>query len=543
MRRNTLLVRATLLAALALTLVLPSTAVRADDDSKQSARVTYVTGSTVYLDAGLAEGLRAGMELVLMRGGATVALVEVKDVSTHRASCTIVERGLEPLAGDEVRFEAAETDPADAAAGAAVAGGAVVAGGEPPPPTAGRNRRGGRIHGRVGLRYLRVNDGLSDDSGYAQPALDLRLDGANLAGTAWGFSVDARARRTYRDRADGERDDENRSRLYRLAAMRRGIHDRWDLTVGRQFSPSFAAVSIFDGVSADYRGQRWAVGAFSGTQPDAADFSFSDRIREHGIYFRYHGRPADGRSWQFTTGLVGSYDESEVNREFFYLQGRYNDRKLAVYFAQEVDFNRDWKSDEGESSVEPTSTFVSLRYQVSGAFELHTGYDNRRNVRLYRDRVTPITEFDDSFRRGVWAGASVRVFEHFRFGLDARTNGGGDAGDAETYSFLFGAHRLGRTNVNLNLRASRYTNELVEGWLGALNAGLELGRRVYLQAYGGVRDEENLALLPADNTLSWFGLDLELALARPWYLLLSAERTDGDFEEVDQYYANVSYRF
>ena len=73
--------------------------------------------------------------------------------------------------------------------------------------------------------------------------------------------------------------------------------------------------------------------------------------------------------------------------------------------------------------------------------------------------------------------------------------------------------------------------------------GLGLGQRVYLQLHGGLRDEENLALLPPKNTLSWFGLDVDVTLGRHWYLLFSVERPDGDLEEIDQYYSTLSYRF
>ena len=46
-----------------------------------------------------------------------------------------------------------------------------------------------------------------------------------------------------------------------------------------------------------------------------------------------------------------------------------------------------------------------------------------------------------------------------------------------------------------------------------------------------------------DDQMVWYGLDLDVFLGRRWFLLLSAERTDGDFEEVDQYYTRLSYRF
>jgi hypothetical protein len=514
----------------------------AQEEELRTARVTYFTGSTIYIDAGREEGLTPGLRLVVKRGSTVVAVVEVKDVSAHRASCSIVERTQDPEVGDELQFRAQAPAPPGPATTAAAA---IDTAGQPSrTPKKRAGPRGSGVRGRVGLRYLVVNDRLSDTGGFSQPALDLRLDGMNLGGTAWGFAVDARARRTYRDLSDGTSDDESRTRLYSLAVMRRGIRDRWGFTAGRQFSPALAAVSIFDGLSADYRGQRWSLGGFSGTQPDPVDFEYSDEIREHGLYFQYHGRPARGRSWQVTTGLIGSYQESEVNREFLYLQGRYNGPRLAAYLAQEVDYNRDWKEEEaGEDTVEPTSTFASLRYRVGTAVELHGGYDNRRNVRLYRDRVTPVTEFDDEFRQGVWAGASFYILDRYRFGLDARTNGGGTAGNSDSYSLIFGASRLTQANVNVHTRAASYTNDQVEGWLLSLDAGVNLGQRIYLQLFGGVRDEDNLAFVPPENTLHWYGLDVDFNLGRHWYLLISAERTDGDLEEIDQYYSTASYRF
>ncbi len=147
------------------------------------------------------------------------------------------------------------------------------------------------------------------DCARCQPAPDLRLDGNNLGGTAWGFSVDARARRTYRKLSGGGNDKESRSRLYRLAATRRGIQDRWDLTIGRQFSPELAGVSIFDGVSAGYRGRRWTAGLISGTQPDPEHYDYSSEVREHGLYFQYHSCSRTSRPTSPASSSQGSWGE------------------------------------------------------------------------------------------------------------------------------------------------------------------------------------------------------------------------------------------
>lgn len=521
--------RTVILAAMLLTTCLAASAEEASRSA--TAQVTYVTGSSIYIDAGKDDGLAAGDRLEVIRGESVIAVVEVRELSNRRAVCTVVEKGADLAIGDTVRY-APRAAPA-----------------EPPPMERPARRstksslRDAGLRGRIGVRFLWVHDRSGQSADYSQPALDLRLDGSSIAGTPWGLAVDVRARRTYRNLSDGTSDDDGRTRLYRLAVSRRGTDDPWIFTLGRQYSPALAAISIFDGLSAEYASKGWAAGLFSGTQPDVEDFGYSSDIREHGVYFRLHGRPAPRRGWQVSTGLIGSYDQSEVNREFVYLQGRYNGPKFSVYAAEEVDFNRDWKKAEGADSVSVTSSFVTLSYRAGQSFSIRGGFDNRRNVRLNRDRITPVTEFDDTFRQGVWAGAAWSFLRSYRVGLDVRTHGGGNAGDSDTYTLTFGATRLGDGPLSLHSRSSRYTNDRLEGWLHAVDLGVELGRRTHLRLGGGVRDEDDLAALIFGNRLTWYGFDVDLALGRHWYLIFSAERTDGDLEEVDQLYSTLTYRF
>ncbi len=495
------------------------------------AEVTFVTSKTVYVSAGREEGLKAGDRLTIMRDGAVIATAEVSDLSTHKSACKLVEGTLDPQVGDSVRIYAdpkPEVSPERKEERKRIK------------PRA-KGRQG--IHGRVGLRYLAVADRIDGSSDYSQPALDFRLDGREIAGSAWGFAVDVRTRRTYRDLSDGSSSTDDRTRVYRMAVQRQGTEDPWTFTLGRQYSPALAAISIFDGASAQYGRRRWSAGMFTGSQPDASDYGYSGDIREHGAYVQVYGSPESRKRWQLTTGLIGSYEDSEINREFVYLQGRYNSRKLYAYLAQEVDYNRAWKSDAGEDRLSATSTFATVRYQVNSAFALNAGYDNRRNVRLYRDRVTPVTEFDDTYRRGLWLGTSMLLRNRYRLGLDARTSSRDDADEADTYTGTFAVRRITRHNFDVRTRSSRYTNERVEGWLHSIDAGVDVGSHVHLSVGGGTRREDNLQTIPLQSSVNWYGIDADLTLGRSWYLLFSAERTDGDFEEIDQFYASLTYRF
>jgi hypothetical protein len=505
-------------------LILALSCVPALAEAEDDRRVTYVTGASVYVDAGREQGLAPGDRLEVRRDGEPIAILSVSEVSGSRADCSILESSATPAIGDSVRILTASA-------------------GEESKP--GKNRRPELgIRGRIGVQYLAVRDGTDDYGDYSQPAFDLRLDASQMGGSPWGLFVDARARRTYRDLSDGGSDDDSRTRIYRLALSHESANGPWSFVAGRQYSPSLANVSIFDGLSGAYNRERWSAGIFSGSQPDAEDFGYNGDIREHGLYVEFRSPAASPRSWSLTTGLVGSYEDSEVNREFAYLQGRFRGERLMAYVVQEIDINRDWKSDEaGESSLEATSSLVSLRFKASESISLFGGFDNRRNVRLLRDRETPITEFDDSFRHGIWAGASFRLAERLSLALDARSRGGDDAGDSHAYTARLGVSRLSRRNVGIHLRSTRYDNPQMEGWLYAVDVGLDLGTRLYFLAEAGLRDEESEISPLFDDSLSWLSVELDIDLARRWYLLVALEQTSGDLEDYGQLFTRLSYRF
>jgi hypothetical protein len=330
--------------------------------------------------------------------------------------------------------------------------------------------------------------------------------------------------------------------VYRAGVSRRGADDRWLITVGRQPSTAVAAVGVFDGVSAELGGARIGVGLFTGTQPDPTDYSHSTDLAEHGVYVTVRGRPAGSRQWNVSSGLVGSYGRSAVDREFVHFQGRYGGPRLDASATQEIDYNRGWKSDAGEDAVSMTATFFSLSYRITDRLSARSGYDGRRNVRLYRDFESPEIEFDDSYRRGVWGGLSARIAQRFTVGVDGRSSDGGGAGEATAVTLSLGAHRVAR-RLGFRARSTSYENELATGWLHSGTIDFHAGRLVQLQLGGGTRREQHVANALPDETLAWVNLEMDVAVGRRWYWILSSDLLRGEMEDVDQYYGRLTYRF
>lgn len=492
-----------------------------------TAHVTYVAATSAYVDAGQDEGLREGDVLEVVRNGGVIATLKVTYLTTHRVSCAIVASTTRLAVGDTVRYRPSVPPIA-----------AVSVAAEP----AYRASRGAGLHGTVGLGYLGVIDRSGNEGGYSEPATVLRLAGYGLNGSPVDLDVNIRARRSSYSTFSGGEQTTQRVRTYSASVSYRfGAEDR--LTFGRQYAPLLDGVEIFDGVQFVHDGPRWGGGVLLGLQPDLNDLSFSTDVREYGGYVNVHNRPGAASRWAFTTGLAGAYAKNAVSREYLFLQAVYDSKRLSLYANQEVDFNRGWKVDvAGLDTIEPTGTFVSFRVHASKWLDLNVGYDNRANVYQYWDYVDPLVVFDQTNRQGAWGGATFRFGRHGDLGVEARRIDGGVLGPANSYSLTVGAERFTRANFGVRLRGTHFSNLESSGELYALSTGVTVASRVHFEFAAGRLEELNVD--PAlDRRLTWYGLDMDAAIGRHWYLLLSLERDTGTFQDQDQVYAGVTYRF
>lgn len=545
--------------------VAPARTQAAGADSIRWATVTYLAGSSVYVNAGRDDGIRDGAELVVVRRGAVIARLRVAVVSSRRVSGEIVaaEDSLLIAVGDSVRFVA---DPAARGAVGSRAIGADSASARQSvdsafmPPLAAPDRpvrlehrslRALGIRGRVGVRYMIVAQRDSGAMRFSQPAADIRIDGQRIGGTPIGLSVDARGRRTYLSRGDtGATRIDSRTHIYQLSASLANAGGA-RVTVGRQFTEAFANVSLYDGISAQLARRRWGSGLFAGTQPAAATMGFSTDVTEYGAYVQAHGDAGATGRWTTTVGAIGSYHASDPNREFAFTQLAVTTPRLSLYAVQEIDYNRGWKATAGEPTLQPTSTFLSAHVRPSDGLTVHAGFDSRRNVRLWRDLSSPETEFDDRFRKGVWGGVSLRASRHLRVSADLRSSDGGDSSGtrATAASASVAVDRIGSIPVSANVRSARFTSPWVEGWLHSGTASFTpRDGPVRLELEGGIRDQRDQPGVSVSGSLGrsrvyWFGVTTDVALGRAWYLVLTATRETGGWESAQHGYASLSWRF
>jgi len=513
------------LAGLLAGLAVLAAPVRAQDSSMtRRARVTYLTSASAYVDAGKDAGLREGTLVQVIRGGAVIGVLKVAFLASRQASCDIVSESTPIVVGDSVRFTVA-LPPRDSTVAAR--------------PTGQTGPYRTSLRGYAGAHYLVVGQGAG--SGFTQPSLDLRVDGRPVPGGPIGLSLDIRARRTVSTLAGGTAVD-GHARAYQLALSWSPPSALGRVTLGRQLVPALAVVGVFDGVLAELRAPQWSAGVFSGTQPDPLSLGFATDILEGGGYVQRRNRPGARQQWSTTVGLSGSYQNAHANREFAFLQASFSNGQFSSFLSQEVDYYRSWKRSPGMAAMSPTSTFATVRYRAGTGLEVHAGFDNRRNVLLYRDFVNPVTTFDDAFRQGVWAGAAVRWGRRYSAGVDVRQSSGGAAGRANSYTLSIGADRVTPLALGVRARSTYFRNQQISGWLNSLALALDAGSRLHVELSSGARLERDPLAVPRTQSILWGGLDLDVNVARTWYLMLSgiAERgADG----TSQLYGGLSTRF
>jgi hypothetical protein len=504
----------------------------------KSAHVSYLAGTTVYVDAGRDDGVSVGDTLRVLRARGVVATLQVTSVSGSGAACRSIDATTSVAVGDVVLFSSAFPNaPID---------GSLIAPAETPSAAAPVPRRSSKVRGRVGARWLLVHTaedaGVAATSDLAQPSLDVKLDATNLSGGRVDVNVDLRSRITTRT-AGGVKETDSRSRVYRASVAWHDANGRRRLTMGRQSAAALSTISLFDGVLLESRGRRFTLGVFAGAEPEPVKLGLSSDLVEAGAFVAVDRTSGPTRRWSATFGAATSYEDGSPSRDFAFAQASVLLPRLVAFATQELDVNRAWKRALGDPGLSWTSTYASMRVPLTTWSTVNAGYDNRRNVRLYRDRSTPETDFDDRYRQGVWLGGSLEPARQVRFTTDVRTRSGGGRSRSTTWSGSVDVRRLTRWNGRTRVRVSRFSDDSRTSDLVSLAIGADPLAFAHAEISGGVRHTtEDSPLGAGDERETWIDVDLD-ATVRRWFLNWSTERTSTSFGTVWQQLAGASWRF
>lgn len=492
------------------------------DTAVQVTAITFISGAQIFIGAGRLDGLVEGSQVTVVHGDVEVAVLRVQFVSSHRAACEWVKGSNDLALGDVVRFSRQTRSSATV----------------PTRPRRPRRLSGPGLHGRFGSRYVRANTTATGvipaapGSALDQVAADARIIGTGIGGTPLGMMLDLRVRQTTTNAAGISRVD-GKTRVYQAAVQWNAPTAGFHLAAGRQYVPAVTSLGLLDGGFLALQGRHVTFGTFAGFEPDLATLDFSDSVRDAGTYLAFHSAPTARSSFALTVGAVGSYEGGRQRREWGIAQLSINNRYLALYLVQEVDYFRPWKRQGPNAEAHPfsgTSRFASLSLRAARWIAFNGTYDKRRNVPTIRDFTNAETTFDDAYREGYGGGLQLTGRKVYAAGDWHRSTGAG-IGQANTYTASGGWNRLTPLHLGLAGRITWYRNETpaaadtlgVTATSGTLFSGrlsVEPVTVLHLEFHAG-RRLERTPLLTGRQRSTWYGADLDWSLARTWFASFS----------------------
>jgi hypothetical protein len=531
--------------------VLPADTTPAEPDTAAVySNISFISGTEIYIAAGRQDGLVEGSEVVVIRGDSVVATLRVKFLASHKADCELMQGTADLVLGDKVRFHR-HVAPQQ------------IASATPIVPRA-RRLSGQGLHGRIGSRYLRATTSTEapgqpvGSNGFNQPSLDARLYGLAIGGTPLGLALDLRARQTTTSSA-GNTTVDGHTRAYQAVLFWNAPDAKFRAAAGRQYLTYISSIGLFDGGLMEVNGRHTSFGAFAGFEPDAATLDFSSTVHDYGAYLTMHNAPGGMTATAFTLGAVGSYEGGTQRREWGIVQANVSNRYLSLYLLQEIDYYRPWKlvGPNAESSAFSfTSQFANVSARPKPWLSINATYDKRRNVRLIRDFTNPETNFDDAYREGYGMGFQY-AGRQFYLGGDWRRSTGATVLDANSYTATFGANRVAPLSLGFSFRATWYQNQndssavnpgaaQTTGHLYSGHISADPVTLVHLDLNAGIRQEANPVYTQLQKS-SWYGLDVDVAMARQWYFSFSALRqqdpANPGTSTLTQLYGGLTYRF
>jgi hypothetical protein len=494
-------------------------------------QVTFVAGGSVYVNAGAARGIAAGDTLELERDGRQVGRLVVTATSPQRSVCVVVGEGGPPRIGDRVRVPLGHrpAPPVEAAAPPAPATGGVP-GVEASTRVTARPARW--LRGRAAIRFL-TTSGLGSE--LVRPMLDLYVNGMRERGPL-DVVLDLRAHRT-RLTGDGVAEDEMLGRVYRASI---GTHARGAgpfVVAGRQFGPG--VVSQFDGLSVGWNTTRWAASVYGGSEPEPLRMGYSRDVVHAGGYVEARHAASSRAAWSARVGVATSYDRGNSNRNFAFAQTFWRSDRVTLHAQQEVDVSPAWRRESGAPPWDPTNTFAAVSVAALPWLDLRGGYDARHSVRLWRDRETPETEFDDQAREGGWVGATAGP-RALRVSGEVRTMAGGGQNDLSWSGEVSWIPRVAWAPAARS-RYATYLTSFSHSQLTALTVSVDPPWALHLEASGGRRIFDDG--ISGEDVIDWYEGVVEWSPGAPWFVHGAWTVEHSDPERMTETLGGLSMRF
>jgi len=369
-----------------------------------TAAVSYVTVSSVYLDAGRDRGLAVGDTLSVSHGLIPRGTVVVTAVSSGSSAAQIVVQNAQIVIGDSASIVKrvpiiVQTRPA--------ATQAEIHQLFPRSPAA---NDANIVTGRFALQYAAAAP-VSGPTTFSQPSALLRLDIARLFGSGLTFSMYGRSSYDLSDEfaryAEGSR---FKVRMYEFSLAFEDVRSWFAYSVGRLTSRYVGGLGQFDGGQFYLRRGNVSAGVLLGLQPDYLTSGVNTEYQKMAAFVNY----AWGGSVFALNDITIAYGQQlyhgRLDRDFVYIQSSIRlGSRFSLYQSTEIDLHKPVDTVR-TGAFRVANTFVSLSYYPVDWLSTSAGYDASRNIYLFESmRSIPVALLDRTLQQGLRGSITARL--------------------------------------------------------------------------------------------------------------------------------------
>lgn len=192
-----------------------------------------------------------------------------------------------------------------------------------------------------------------------------------------------------------------------------------NLSVGRKINLNMANIGAVDGLQFETTYRNFTFGAVAGSRPDYYDYSFNPALLQIGAFAGFNKQTQNGNV-QASVALFDQTNNFKTDRRFAYFQHSNSLLKNVDLFTSfEFDFYT-LINGVPASTIDLTSTYISLRIKPWKKFSFLVSCDARKNIYYYETFKNQIDSIiDRETRQGLRFNFNYRPLNNLSFGGSA----------------------------------------------------------------------------------------------------------------------------
>ena len=534
--------------------------------------VKYVADNSVYIDAGRNADLQEGMKLsviapppdgvaadgVRFRGYPHVAELNIVSVADSSAVCDVISTSGELQVGQFAFLapQSAETRQLAETARETDNYPIIVAftSGDPIDEELRSTKVEqhiyespvGVLRGRFGFSYGGIQEsGLNS----TQIGMMIEADMTHIAGTYWNFNgfwrgnlnknsstLPGTSTATLTDLIN---------RTYTLGFTYRSPYSPVTLGVGRLYLPWAPSLSTIDGGYFGRRiGRSFTAGAFAGSQPDPASWSYNPNQKIAGTFVNFESGDFDHLHVLSTAGMALTSIQWRVARQFAFFENTLNwKRYISLYSSLQADAARTSPLPNGGSNPTGVSqSYNSIHFQPIHLIGFGVNYNYFRNLPTFDPRLISTGLVDQYLFQGFSGDVHLDLPKHISFSTSlGRSKASTDRKNSLNQAYGITFANIANTGLFLDMHYSKFDSAFGNGQYESISLSKSLSDTLRVQLLGG--DQKFNSPLSTNSNAKFVNATVDWSIGRRYFVEGTFGWYNGSTLSYNQWSTIFGYRF